>query len=99
VVDEPSSEQALSLQGSGEEVPTLQRAVPSEALKVTQVDELPRKVEQPTLFKTQPAPLVLHPERKVLHSSFVVAVVLSVHSLTLQATGDEVEAPETDQHF
>lgn len=69
VVEEASSEQALSLQGSVEETPTLQKLMPVESLKFTQVDSLPKKDEQGTLFEIQPAQFVLHPERKVLQSS------------------------------
>ena len=68
-------------------------------MKVAQVELFPKKVVQATLLATQPSPLVLHPGRNVLQSSFVVAVELSVHSLTLHNAGTEIEAPETDQHF
>lgn len=91
------SVQALSLQALDVEKPTLQKLVPSEALKVLQVELLPRRAEQLMIFRTQPAPLVLHPERKALHSSLVVEVVLSVHSLSLQACGDVVD--EVDQQL
>lgn len=43
--------------------------MPVESLKFTQVDSLPKKDEQGTLFEIQPAQFVLHPERKVLQSS------------------------------
>lgn len=98
-VEEALSEHYLSVQASDIEAPTLQRFVPSEALKVEQVELLPDKAEQLILFGTQPFPFVLHPLRNNLHSSLVVEVVLSVHSLILQYEGCELEAPASDQHF
>lgn len=90
---ESSSAQILSLQALYVEILTLHLLMPSWPLKELQVALVPEDSEQVAVFKTQPEPFVLHPERKVSHSVLVMEVVLSVHSLILQTYGNIVDAP------
>jgi len=56
--------------------PTLQESVLLLLSLKLHVEALPSKAEQGVVPKTQPNPFVLHPVKKLLHSSLVRAVVL-----------------------
>lgn len=57
---------------------------------------MPTNVEQGLLLSTQPAPLVLHPDKNSSHSLSVLEVVLWMQAFSMHASASEFV--ETDQH-
>lgn len=85
------------IQLSETELPTLHESVRVSFNLKAQVEALPSKAEQGVDHTTHPNPLVLHPAKKALHSSFVLAVVLREHYLSIQKSGAAVSVA-MDQH-
>jgi len=85
------------VQLSETEVTALQESVCVAFNLKAQVEALPSNPEQGVDQTTHPNPLVLHPDKKTLHSSLVLAVVLREHCLTIQKVGGAV-SEAMDQH-
>lgn len=65
--------------------------------RLLQAVDVALKLAQDEAEETHPFPLVLHPVKNSLHSRSVLAVLLSVQTLSLQAAA--VVAAEAFQHF